>query len=102
MSKSKRERIYDEQIAPLMTQIIDICKREGFGISGFVELTDEFTVLVHAEPEDRHTARMRMAYYLLKADGNIDLFLTAVQRDAKKHGHSSMYLRLLEMHIGQT
>ncbi len=94
---SEKERIYDEQIAPLMKQIIDICKREGFGLSGFVELEEEVTVLTHLEPEERHTAQMRLSYYLLRSHGNLDTFFMYVLKDAEENGHNSVYLKLVEM-----
>lgn len=94
MSKSKKERIYDDIIAPLMAQIIEVCKENEISVSAVFELTQDLTVMTHI-PVNPESARMRLEYYLMKADGNLDLFFMNAKRDAEKYGHSSCVLSLL-------
>lgn len=98
-----REQIYDAQIAPLMAQIIDICKANQINAHMTFDLSDPDrqgegdvdSVTTHL-PVNGCPAWLRNMGYMAKAKDNFDAFMMAVMRDAKEYGHSSLYLTVLE------
>lgn len=98
------EKIYDEQIAPLMSQIIELCNKHQipFHASFFPSTGDEsghVRVTSHSAYESIHPEvfhNLNLLYWAAAAGGNLDVFMMAAEAYAKKHGHNSMYLALLE------
>lgn len=90
-----KEQVYDEQIAPLMTQIIEICRAHKIKMHASFELDGDMmctTNLNHGEPSP---VPLRLMLYASKAGNNIDAFMGAVKRDAQEYGHTSIALELL-------
>lgn len=90
-----KEAIYDDQIAPLMTQLIEICRREGvpmfasfqYGDAGFCTsaLSTGHCVFNHY---------MALAQCSEHGGVNVDKYMNWVAKDARKNGHSSIYLKM--------
>ena len=94
MSKSKREKVYDEQIYPLMNKIMDIVKEHDIPLHATFLLGNGDACTTHLEGTDTSWL-MRAFYYLSQSRGNFDTFMIAIQRDADKYGHSSIFLKVL-------
>lgn len=113
---NKKEKIYDEQISPLMKQIIEICKEHKiplFSIFGFDPISPEEKIEVQDDPSlsyDCKTILIGEEYgnhcmfnHLVAisecrcGDGiNIDRYLMGVERKAREDGsHSSAYLSMM-------
>lgn len=95
------EQIYDNEISPLVAQIIAICAEHKMGL---------FMDFEYSRGEFCRSARRRegnsivFRYYDVlaqckEADGgvNIDKFMFAVMKEAREHGHESVVLSLLEI-----
>lgn len=96
-----KEEIYDEQIAPLMTQIIDICRAHKIKLHASYELDGDMmctTYLDHGEPSP---VPLRLMYYASQAGSNVDAFMGAVKRDAQEYGHTSIALELLGVPVNR-
>lgn len=92
--KSEKEAYYDKEIAPKLRAIMEECKDHGFSIVAVCEWNKgetERSILLNKE----HSIVMQMMYFAAKAAGNIDAFLMAVMRHARKSGHSSIFLKHL-------
>jgi len=88
------EKIYDEEISPVLAQIGRRCRELGFS----------FVARVEWEPGDsgntgflapNASIKQKLADWAARADGNVDALLLAVERHARKSGHSSVYLKAL-------
>lgn len=93
------EDVYDAQIAPLMTQIIDVCKAHDLPMSATFEYATRKYCSTHL-PFDTGSLLMRVMGWAQRCDigergWNVDAFLMAFVAYAKEHGHTSMYLSLL-------
>jgi hypothetical protein len=92
-----KERAYDEKIAPLVTEILALCKEHGIALTATFFLDGETTCSTHYEGDhETPPAMLRMGYYLIQARNNFDAFVIAMSRDGRKYGHSSMVLKMLE------
>lgn len=104
-----QEEIYDQQIAPLMSQIIEICKQNEINCHATFYLLQE-----NDESEEptrvwctthlpfNAPAGIRLMEYLATSRGNLDIFLTACIRDGELHGHESAFLQKLQMERDRT
>lgn len=90
-----KEKIYDEQIAPLMTQIIAICKEHGLGMHATFVLDGEDTCHTHIPNTPPHPT-LHLMYCLAAARGNLDSFLMQLVKQLEGKEHGSIYLRLFE------
>jgi hypothetical protein len=98
MNESEKEKFYDEKIAPLQEKIIALCKHSNIALNATFEISEDLTVRTNIPATDRpETARMRLMFYLMKANGNLDAFIIAAKRDGEQHGHSSVVLKILEL-----
>lgn len=90
-----KEAIYDEQIAPLMTQLLDICQREGVPMfASFQYSEDGFCTSAQSTGHcvfDHYRALAQCAEH---GGVNVDKYMNWVAKDARKNGHSSMYLKM--------
>jgi hypothetical protein len=98
-----KEEVYDAQISPLMGQIIAICKEHSINAHMTFDIEDPdstneakvTTVTTHL-PLCGNPAWLRQMDYLSRSKNNFDIFMMAVIRDARKYGHGSAYLAILE------
>lgn len=94
------EKIYDEQIAPKLLEVAEICKSIGLPFAAIVEfdLDEHNTAVTVAPMPDGAGAAMRIVAYAMRAQGNVDALIMALQKDGAKHGHSSLALTILSNH----
>jgi len=93
-----KEQIYDEQIAPLMSQIIEICKSENIPMFAEFQYSDlDFCkTLVYPNVDGRNvTMRLYDVLSTCKTEGgiNIDKFFLHIARNFPNNG--SMVMRML-------
>ena len=90
-----KEAIYDEQIAPLMTQLLEICQREGVPMfASFQYNEDGFCTSAQSSGHcvfDHYRALAQCAEH---GGVNVDKYMDWVAKDARKNGHSSIYLKM--------
>lgn len=94
------ERVYDEQISPLMKQIIDICKEHGMPMFTEFQFNDDGFCMtrLHGKDDNGHPLFNHFeALIQCIQDGgvNIDKYMFWVMRHARKDGHSSIILSQL-------
>lgn len=93
------EQFYDEEIAPELLRLCALCKERGMAFVASVEFDPlnmgrgrtEFQPVDTAETL---SAAQRLVHWAARANGNIDSLMIAVDRHAREHGHSSIYLSL--------
>lgn len=97
------EEIYDTEIAPQLLALSKRCQELGFPFVANVEYNvgetgrTEFCPKTDGVDNPRPSAKQLLVHYAARCNGNIDVMLMAVIRDCEKFGHSSMYLRLLNV-----
>ena len=94
------ELVYDEQIAPLMTQIIDICDDHGINLACEFQYADHgFCRTVLAVTDDAHPIiqHINVLTQCLEDGGiNIDKYVFwAIRTAQEQRGHSSLVLKQL-------
>lgn len=89
-----KEKIYDEKILPLMSQIIAICKEHQIAMHATFSFGDKNYCTTHLP--DVNDPTMRMMRYTAFSHGNADTLISSLMKDGKKYGHSSGYLKILE------
>lgn len=90
-----KEAVYDEQIAPLMAQLLEICRREKIPMFASFQYADtKFCTSALCTGHvvfDHYRALGQSA----EIEGiNVDKYMNWVAKDARKNGHSSMYLSM--------
>ena len=112
--KSDKEKIYDEQISPLMRQIIEVCKEHkiplfaNFGFDPVPHVEDEegrypadrCTTSLMGDEYDHHWVHNHFNILLQccrpNRGVNMDKYLMWVEKEVEKLGyHSSLYLEKL-------
>ena len=90
-----KEAIYDEQIAPLMTQLLEVCQREGIPMfASFQYRAEGFCTSAQSTGHcvfDHYRALAQCAEH---GGVNVDKYMNWVAKDARKNGHGSIYLKL--------
>lgn len=90
------EQIYDEQIAPLMTKIIEVCKEHRIPFVAQAELHDAEGPVYSRTSLFTDSAAMRMLHYLMLSGNNLDLFLITCRKDEKlMDGNTSAFMHIL-------
>lgn len=77
-----KEEIHDEQIAPLMTQIIDVCEKHGISMLADFHLDDDRHCTSAIVPANGPEA-MRRAVAILSEPESPMLFLTTTGPDGR-------------------
>lgn len=94
---SDLEKVYDDQIAPLLKQAGEIAQEHDLPFLALVEAGDVLGKTTAALPaRDEMSATLLLVLMAEQARGNLDGLLLAVLRDSRHHGHRSALLRLLE------
>ncbi len=97
MSPEERERWNDERLAPALLELARECIARGIHFVAFAEYAPGETQRTATLRFSEASAKTRLVYYAANSDGNIDAMLNAVCRDAKRNGHSSVYLKMLDV-----
>jgi hypothetical protein len=95
------EEIYDAEIAPELARICKRCQELGFAFVASVEYDapnagrGKTEYQPATKPIRLVSSNQLLVHWAARADGNVDKLFMAIDRWAKEHGHSSMYLSLL-------
>jgi hypothetical protein len=90
------EKFYDEHIAPALRELAKKCHEKGMPFLAMVgNGSDNFNTKFIKQWEN---PTVRMTFYAMQADGNIDRFLMMMENDFKKYGgvENSCYMSNLE------
>ena len=88
-----KEAYYDEHIAPKLLELGEVAIQRSFRFRWFASGNREST---EARAISSRGAASPFAWWMppRKASGNVDGFMMAIERHARKHGHGSMYLHM--------
>lgn len=86
-----KEDYYDNHIAPKLLEICKDCEANGLSFLAVCEFEPEKTGLTLTLQFDSGIG-IRMTEEAARARGNIDAFIMAMARHARKNGHSSIYM----------
>lgn len=90
-----KEAIYDDQISPLMTQLLEVCQREGIPMFASFQYSENgFCTSALRTGHcvfDHYTALSQCSAH---GGVNVDKYMNWVAKDARKNGHGSIYLKL--------
>lgn len=102
-----KEKIYDEEIAPLLLEASKKCQAAGIpfiAAAFYCHKTDvqeqawgETTFI----PADCQSAHIRTVQAAVNANGNADTLIWWMMRHGEKHGHNSACLSILERPSGK-
>lgn len=90
------EKIYDEQVAPLILEAAKICERNGIGLVAHCQWSEHDFGRTETTPHNKWPA-MRIAQYGSRCRGNVDSLIWALVADGEQHGHNSLELHLREL-----
>ena len=95
MIMEDKEAIYDEQIAPLMTQLLEICQREGVPMFASFQYSEVgFCTSALSTGHCVFEHYRALAQCALPGGVNVDKYMDWVAKDARKNGHCSIYLKM--------
>lgn len=94
-----KEEIYDAEIAPELLKLMKRCQELEMAFVACVEYdpANQGYGRTEYQPPDeagKLSAAQRLVHWAARSEGNIDKLFMACDRHGKKHGHSSMYLRM--------
>ncbi len=88
------ELIYDTEIAPQLMAIAKRCEKLGIPFIAAVEYAPGKMGKTEVRiPESGF--QQTLVHWAARAMGNVDKLFIAVDRHAREHGHSSVYLQML-------
>lgn len=96
--KSAGEKIYDEEIAPLLKQVGELCVKHNFPFIARVqyERTDTDSAVGDTFFVPEHTAmKTLLAFKAMKANANVDLLIGWIEKQCVEKGHSSIYMHFI-------
>ena len=88
----EKEKYYDEVIAPKLSELAKDAQAHGLNFLALVEWEPGYHGRTYYCVEGSQGLGLRMANWAAKCNSNVDVFWSAVQRYAMKHGHSSVFL----------
>lgn len=88
-----KEQFYDEQIAPKLFALAKECEEHGLSFLALCEYGADKTASTRTLQPDASWS-MRMADLAVRAHGNVDSMMMAIEKHARHWGHSSIYLTL--------
>ncbi|MCK4822306.1 hypothetical protein KA005_41470 [bacterium] len=96
-----KESIYDKKIAPLMTQIIDICKEHELPFFASFQCADDSfcTSFDHTKGHPVFEYYDALKQSMESGGINIDKFMFWIMKGARIKGHSSIILSQLDVPI---
>ncbi|MGH7240986.1 MAG: hypothetical protein ACREGB_01680 [Candidatus Saccharimonadales bacterium] len=96
-ARAVREEFYDKAIAPLLLKLADMCKENGMSMVACVG-NDADTYCTRGFSDGNLNPSMRIVTYGSRCNGNLDILMMAIEKDAEKHGHNSVYLSFIEQY----
>ncbi|MFX4088441.1 hypothetical protein ACKU27_25455 [Sphingobium yanoikuyae] len=88
------EQIHDEQIAPKLLEVGKLCEQHGLPLVAQVEYAPGDFGMTMFLPEHSNLAMLLMNSAAM-CKSNVDALFIAIERYAREHGHSSVYLHRL-------
>ena len=88
------EQFYDDVIGPELARIGKLCEDNGFSFVAAAEWSPGEYGSTRAIGA-RCSFGIRLVDTAIKANGNVDSLIMAIERHAREKGHSSMYLNQL-------
>ena len=92
------ETFYDEHIAPELLRLAKLCKDRGMAFAASVEYDPPNAGIGFTEScppggcgVDVSSSQM-LSHWSGRSKGNVDVLISAIDKNARKHGHSSVYL----------
>lgn len=95
------EEFYDAQIAPALADLGRKCQERKMSFCCSVEYDPvnagrgKTEYQAPSEPVREVSVNQLLVHWAMRADGNVDKLFIAVDKWARKHGHSSIYLQQL-------
>ena len=89
------EKIYDEQIAPLLQKAGKICEKHGMPFVASVEYEPQQGGTTAFVPPGTSLA-IRMAHWSIQSNGNFDWFVIKMRQWAGERPHNSIFMRMIE------
>ncbi len=91
---NEREKFYDDEIAPKLSEIAKICREKGMPMVAAVYFQGEHSGLTQVPPEEPSAAwtLMRQCW---AARGNIDSLCISLARHVKPENDGSIVLRMI-------
>lgn len=88
------EQIYDDLIAPKLLEVGKICEQHGLPLVAQVEYAAGDFGMTKFLPE-QSSLLMKLMFQAGACGNNVDALFFAIERHAREHGHSSVYLHRL-------
>lgn len=91
------EEIYDTEIAPELLRLGQRCQELGMSFIACVEYDAPNQGIGRTEyhgPIKGVSAAQLLVHWAARCNGNVDSLFMAIDRHAKEHGHSSVYLSM--------
>lgn len=85
------EAYYDEHISPKLMALAKECDEQGMSLLAVCEFSPG-DIARTLTLQKELCMELKLALAVVEARGNLDAFLMAVERYARKHGHSSIFL----------
>ena len=88
------EKVYDEEVAPLLLEAGRICERNGMPIVARVQYGPDDvgdTCFLGESP----SYATQLVYWAIQVKGNLDMLMMLASRHADQHGHNSVFLASL-------
>ena len=94
-----KERVYDEQISPLMAQIIQICQDNGMPLVAHVQYSPEGLATTSVGTTAESMLKMRIAAQLAHCivASNLDEFLFWLVKEEARQSTGSLMLAALQV-----
>ena len=89
------EKIYDEQVAPLLLRACKICEEHKLPFVANVELADD-SFGTTQYPGESPSFAMRLVSWAVQCKGNLDLLIIKVSRHNGSRKHNSIVLDILD------
>jgi hypothetical protein len=89
------EKIYDEQIAPLLLEVATLCKEHGLPMVATVWFDGEDSGTTRIPPEGEHPPFV-LAHAACRSRGNLDSLCMALSRAYPMGTHNSIVLAMLQ------
>ena len=96
---SETERVYDDQIAPLLLKALSICKEHGLPIIAAVYydgVNGDASGLTQWHPEEKPNAPWYLTRKAWAARGNIDQLCMNLAREVSPENNPSIVLRMIQ------
>jgi len=90
------EEFIDAEIAPELMRLAKLCEARGLPFVSCVQFGPADTLETCTLPAHPGIKAL-MAYWGVKAHGNVDSFIIAASRHAEKYGHGSLILHMLKV-----